>query len=403
MSRKHLFSIFTACMIFYYFSYASIIGFATLYLQQKGFANTEIGIFYALSSAFCVGAQVLYGSFLDHHPSLSAISLITAAAVCANAAAVILCLITNRWLIFACYVFINMLMLLNSSLFNTLGMEYINAGLPLNYSLCRGFGSVFYALSAFIMGHVISRFPITSIFIVFMIFQCLLLAGLNLLQTNEKSCANRNECASSASCASENHTVSAASASGGFFLFLRNNPRLFLLFASILLIYISYTSVNNFHINIIEAAGGGSRELGISTSLAAMLELPAMAAFVPLTRKISCKSLLRISCFFLFLKVFALTFATSTPQIYAVQCLQFFSYGLFTPASAYYINSILPEKDKAKGQSALGVFTFGLSGLIASMLSGVLLDHFSVAAMLLLESGMALTGVCGVFFAVNRD
>lgn len=396
MSRKHVFPIFTACMVLYYFSYASIIGFATLYLQRNGFTNTEIGIFYALSSAICVGAQVFCGSFLDRHPSLSARALIAAAAICASAAAVILYFAAARWLIFTCYVIVNMLMLLNSSLFNAFGMEYINAGLPLNYSLSRGFGSVFYALSAFLMGHIISRFPITSIFTVFIIFQCMLLAGLHFLQTNAGSIGS-----ASASCTSKDKTTSGAPASDGFFLFLRRNPRLSLLFASILLIYISYTSVNNFHINIIKAAGGGSRELGISTSLAAMLELPAMAAFLPLTRKISCKNILRISCFFLFLKVFALAFADSTLQIYAVQCLQFLSYGLFTPASAYYINSLLPEKDKAKGQSALGVFTFGLSGLVASMLSGILLDHFSVAAMLLIESGMALAGVCGVFLTVR--
>ncbi len=237
MSRKHVFPIFTACMVLYYFSYASIIGFATLYLQRNGFTNTEIGIFYALSSAICVGAQVFCGSFLDRHPSLSARSLITAAAICASAAAVILYFAAAQWLIFTCYVIVNMLMLLNSSLFNAFGMEYINARLPLNYSLSRGVGSVFYALSAFLMGHIISRFPITST--VFIIFQCLLLAGLHFLQTNVGSSGS-----TSASYASKDKTTSGTPASDGFFHFLRRNPRLSLLFASILLFYISYTSGN---------------------------------------------------------------------------------------------------------------------------------------------------------------
>ena len=139
----------------------------------------------------------------------------------------------------------------------------------------------------------------------------------------------------------------------------------------------------------------------MSTSIAAMVELPAMALFLPLSKKISYRNILCISCTFFFLKVTCMFFAGNMIQVYLAQCLQFCSYGLFIPASAYFMNSILPTEDKTKGQAALGIFTFGLSGLLSSLLSGIMLDYFSVKAMLGFESCLAFTGLMGVFFSCH--
>ncbi|WP_259283320.1 MFS transporter [[Clostridium] scindens] len=102
-----------------------------------------------------------------------------------------------------------------------------------------------------------------------------------------------------------------------------------------------------------------------------------------------------------FSRLFLMLFSKNISGIYLSQCLQFFSYGLFVPASAYFINSVLPIQDKTKGQAALGIFTFGLSGLVSSVLSGVLLDHFTVRTMLALESGLAFIGMFGVIVACH--
>lgn len=401
MSKNYLFPVFTACMVLYFISYAAIIGFATLFLQGKGFSNTEIGAFYATSSIFCVAAQVFCGSFLDRHPAVSAKTILAIITIFAAIGVIILYSTSSRPVIFICYVGINMVMLLNSSLFNSFGMEYINNGIPLNYALTRGFGSMFYALASFSIGHMISRLSITCIFIIFFVSQCLLLAVLHFLPS-AKNVRVTSAAVKITHTMPDDKLKADSQDDDGFFLFLAKNPRLVLLFVCILMVYISYTSINNFHINIIEACGGKSGELGISTSIASIVELPAMAVFIPLSRKISYQSILRISCFFFFVKITVLTFADSILQIYAAQCLQFFSYGLFIPASAYYINSILPDNEKAKGQSALGIFTFGLSGLIASMLSGILLDHVTVRTMLSIESIIALIGMVGVIICTKH-
>lgn len=108
------------------------------------------------------------------------------------------------------------------------------------------------------------------------------------------------------------------------------------------------------------------------------------------------KNLLITSCLFFFLKIIAFLFADNIAEIYLAQCLQFFSYGLFIPASTYYLNSILPMQDKSKGQTLLGIFTFGLSGLISSLLSGTILDFFSVDILLALEGILSFIGIIGI-------
>ena len=378
--QKRLFVRFTAALSLYYMSYAVILGFAALYMQSKGFSNTWIGFFFAFSAVLCVMMQIFSGSFLDRHAAVSARLMILISGLLVSAAGCVLYFASDRRVILICYIMIGSLMLVVSSLFNSFGMEYINAGTALNYSLARGFGSFFYACTALAMGVVIKHFSVMSIFPAFFFAQCLMLLCLASLKPADTKSAVSNP--------------PEEKCNAGEY-----NPAILFLLISILFVYISYTSINNFHINIIESVGGGSQELGVSTSLAAMLELPAMALFLPVSKKISYRRLLYISCIFFFLKAFSLLFVSNVTGVYLSQCLQFFSYGLFVPASAYFMNSILPAQDKTKGQAALGIFTFGLSGLISSLLSGVLLDHFTVRTMLALESGLAFAGVIGVITA----
>lgn len=381
--QKRLFFKFTAILSLYYISYAIILGFAALFMQYKGFSNTETGIFFACSAIFCIAMQFISGSLLDRHLNISAKMLIQIASAATLISGLILSFADSRWLVFFCYTVIGSFMLVNSSLLNSFGMEYINANVHLNFSLARGCGSLFYALTSLAMGAIIKRSSVMSIFPAFFLAQGLMFFCLLLLSPAKRETLFAK-------------SEDMSRPSGGFFHLFQKNPVFFFLLISILLVYISYTAINNFHINIIESVGGGSQELGISTSLAAMLELPAMALFVPVSRKITYRSLLSASCVFFFLKAFSLLFCRSISGVYLSQCLQFFSYGLFVPASTYFINSVLSIQDKTKGQSALGIFTFGLSGLISSILSGALLDSFTVRTMLALESGLAFIGMFGV-------
>lgn len=54
------------------------------------------------------------------------------------------------------------------------------------------------------------------------------------------------------------------------------------------MMFYSHNLINTYLINIIEKAGGNSSDMGISLSIAAALELPAMAGFSFLVKKFKC-------------------------------------------------------------------------------------------------------------------
>ena len=145
--QKFLFIKFTIILSLYYASYAIIIGYAALFMQHKGFNNMEVGVFFACSAVSCIVMQFVSGSLLDQFLQFSSKILIQVASIIVLIFGLILFLSENRFTIFLCYIVIGSFMLVNSSLFNSLGMEYINADIHLNYSLARGFGSLSYALT----------------------------------------------------------------------------------------------------------------------------------------------------------------------------------------------------------------------------------------------------------------
>ena len=387
--KFRIFFRFTTVMILYYISCCAIMGFAALFMQSRGFTNTETGLFFTCSSFLCIVQQMLYAVALDRFPRLSARHFLLGFGVISILLGILLSFTTKKTVLFICYTLLNSCILTSSSLINTFGIEFVNAGIPLNFGLARGLGSLSYACSSLFLGNIISHYSVSVILPLHIATQCVLLLLLSLHTVNTPG-------------SSTMPTELPSESSHNMLSFLRANPFLLLLFTGMLLLYFSYTVINNFHINIIEATGGGSRELGISTSIAALLELPAMAAFTPLSRKILPRTLLLISCVFFFLKISMLFFAGNIIDVYASQILQFFSYGIFVPASTYYINSILPPCDKMKGQSALGIFTFGLSGLISSLLCGALLDLFSVKIMLGCFSLLALAGLIITIIACRK-
>ena len=56
----------------------------------------------------------------------------------------------------------------------------------------------------------------------------------------------------------------------------------------------------------------------------------------------------------------------------------------------------------AKGQTLLGIFTFGLSGLISSLLSGMILDRFNVRTLLIIMTFLAVAGFIITVSALRR-
>jgi len=386
-----------------------IYSFAAVYLQYKNFNNTQIGIVLSLSSILSIIMQPAVSAFADKSKKKTVRNIILSIILIVIALAVILNIWSNSFILIASiYVLINALQITLIPLLNSIALEFMNNGYPFNFGLARGTGSVAFAVTSFFLGHAISRFSAAIILPLFLISNVLFflaayiyrIKGFKMEQKDSVAIDSNGTSAISSKSSSSDSTSEQPASILGFFI---KYKRFTLLLIGVAMAFYSHSLINTYLINIIENVGGDSADMGLSLTIAAGLELPMMAAFTIIVRKVKCGKLIRLSGFFFLLKALAIWIAPNVMAIHFSQALQMLSFALFTPASVYYVNSIINEEDRNKGQAMLGVATVGVAGTIANISGGKLLDISGVSNMLMLGTIVAFIGFIVIFFSTDKS
>ena len=106
---------------------------------------------------------------------------------------------------------------------------------------------------------------------------------------------------------------------------------------------------------------------------------------------------MRFTAIFFVLKAVLVPLAPNLPMIYAAFLTQIFSFALFTPASVYYANAILPAGDKVKGQAMI---TMG--NIAGSFLCGNFITLWGITAAILVTAGIAVIGLICFFLGAEK-
>ncbi len=304
----------------------------------------------------------------------------------------------------AIYVLINAFSYTLNPLFNSMALEYLNLGIPMNYGLARGMGSVSFAVMSYLLGYFVSRFGAEFLLSIFLMCYCftILSAVLFKIRMPESIFSADLNPGSRISITQEEEPNEKDKASAGILSFFMKYKKFTFFLIGVSMIFYSHSLINTYLINIMENVGGNSTDMGISLSIAAALELPAMAGFIYIMKKIKCCKLVVIAAFFFLIKTTVTWLAPNVFMVHLSQIFQMLSYALFTPASVYYVNSIVEDHDKVKGQAMLGVATVGIAGSIANITGGKILDTLGVPFMLMLGSIVTATGFIIVCFSRER-
>jgi PPP family 3-phenylpropionic acid transporter len=131
--------------------------------------------------------------------------------------------------------------------------------------------------------------------------------------------------------------------------------------------------------------------MGVAVFLAAILELISMSAFEKFKNKIDITIVLKIAAVMFTVKHVLTYFASSMTVIYIAQVMQMFAYALFIPAAVYYVDKLFNKKDAIKGQS-LVTTAMTASGIISSLLGGILFDSVGTSTTLLIGAIVSLLG-----------
>jgi len=126
-----------------------------------------------------------------------------------------------------------------------------------------------------------------------------------------------------------------------------------------------------------------------------------MALIGIVLKKITSDRLLIMSGIAFFIKILILVFATNMVGMYLSQSFQLFAYAVFIPAGAYYVSKHMSESDQVKGQAFItSAITIG--GVFSNLLSGVILDHLGIRAMLITGTAVNAVGVVIAFISMGR-
>lgn len=371
---------------FYWMSFASIMGFSSIYLLDAGFSNTQIGLLIAAAGIISAILQPMLATYADKADSPSLKRIIFVISVLLLGLSVLLLLLHHRSLALtglfygACIT----LLQLTTPLVNSLGMESINQGKALNFGVSRGMGSVAYAIAAYLLGIIADKtgaltVPVSMI-VIFLLFLFFLFRFpfVKVPKTGTEKKASSNPVA-----------------------FFQKYKRFGIVLIGCVLLYIGHVLLNSFTFQIVESKGGGSSEMGFAMAAASLIELPTMFLFVYMVKKVRCDIWFRISGIFFMLKTLGTLLAPSILPFYFVQIFQMGGWALITVSSVYYVNSIMEEQDAIKGQAYI-TMTYTLGSVLGALIGGSLIDMAGVNAMLTFATAASAIGMVILLFASQR-
>lgn len=377
---------------FYWMIFCPIASFASVYLLSKDFSNQKIGWVMAISSVLAIVLQPALGALIDRFEKLTLKAvLLTMSLMCVALLAGIVFL--NAGLAWMAVFYVGILALLYTMvpLVNALTFEYINAGHNINYGVTRASGSICFAVLSTLLGIWVNRFSTAILPII-----CLILFAGYILIILSFSKVKRSE---NQTYRIENftNTTDEKDKVG----FLRRYDRFTPFLIGVAFIFLFHTIINNFLAQIIRPLGGTDTDLGISLTIAALAELPVFLGFSFIVARINTRSLMKASGLIYVFRSIIFLLAASVWMINVGQAFQALTFAVFLPASVYYINEIMHEKDRVKGQTFVtGMGTLG--GFFGSIIGGRLLDTSGVFSMLLFGLIGAVIGAALLFYAIRK-
>lgn len=365
----------------YWICSCCLSGFTAIYLAYKGFNDSIVGSVVSLIAFASILLQLLISKFSDTHPNISLKKIILS-----------MYMITMLSCVFFHYIspikaltlilFVVALTFNGSAygLINALYVRYTKAGYDVDYGWPRGFGSIGYAVIAYVMGLLLEKYDSGILMTMYLIFSVFSFISLLMMPNVEVKAEKQVQ-------------------QKGYIEILKGNKVLTIFLLASILSAISTSGAGTFLIRIIENVGKGTTELGIAMLIQAGAEIPVMFTSALIIKKFRSGSLLTVSLTANLVKVVCLCFATNMFMIYLCMAMSVLCYGIYGFASVYFINEIVKEDETVRGQSLVTLcYNNGIGTIIGGFLSGNLIALFGLKSMLLISSCIGVLAVCLMFY-----
>lgn len=408
MKKDHSWTLrYTLINVTYFIAFCTIHAYAAVYLLDRGFTNTQIGILLAVSNIVSAVLQPLVAAIIDKQGFFTNRNvMMICAALIAAGSLLLLFADSVKAVVFIVFSFIYMVQFTYMPVMTALNFEYKRAGIDIFYGLARGLGSAGFAVTSAIIGRVIEMRGVRVLLycnIVIMIVQFVIIWFFRLPDKRAEAAVitdTDNDPADGTD--TENDLTADVPENSNIIQFFSKYPAFMILIIATVLLFFTHNMLNDYLIQIIRPLGGSESNMGVATFIAAMLELPTMAVITLISGKVSKRLLLIIAGISFTIKALIMMFAVNIPMAYLSQAMQMFAYAVFIPASAYYVSETISEHDQVKGQ-AFVTSSFTLAGVFSSLICGVILDRFGEGTMLVTGSIVSIIGTLTLIAAMIRD
>lgn len=387
-------AVYSVIQAAYWMSFCVIFAFSSVYLLGVGFGNTEIGILVAVSGTVSAVLQPVIGGMIDRSRRLTLKkAVLMLGGLMAALACVLLLCPENKGLTAFIYGLLITLLQTLTPLVYAMGMEWLNQGIPLDFGLARGMGSLAFAAASQAAGVLTAALGVYVIPVMIGTVYAVFLIAVCLFRKKDGAFSGKKECGREENQgevrSAERQKTGKREKEKGFF---RRYHRYLFLLLGVTLVFVSHNMLSNFSYQVMEYKGGTSASMGTALAIAAVCELPTMFLFGFMVKKVESSVWLKVSGLFFALKAVGTLLAGSVAVMYLVQVFQMFGFGLYVVSSVYYVNQIMEPEDRVKGQSYM-TMTNTLGSVFASLAGGALIDGAGVAAFLLVSAAAALLGM----------
>lgn len=373
----------------YFAGFSAIWGFGPVLLLYHGLSNSTLGVITSLALVLPLLIQPVLASLSDADPRWTSrrlalgLSLLTLAAALA-----IMLLPEQKTVLLVSYAVIGVTLVCTSPFFNSMVMAYHLRGVNVNYGLGRGTGSATYAIVALVMGFVLERRSPTVILPVLLAALAIQIAAVWSFRYPLPP----------APAAQEGEPPQVL----GVWGLLRKYPAFPVMLVGCALLQGGHNACNTYMIHIASKVGAGEGLMGVILAVSAFTELPAMALFPRMHRRLSLRTLFRICAATFVLKDLLFWVARSPVLLYVAAVIQFFEFGIFLPACVYYVAERLDSANQAKGQGLIHVCSNGLGPAVMTAIGGRLIDSAGINTMLMVTTAAGFVGFLVVLAATSR-
>ena len=382
---------YAAAFAVYFAAFCMVRSFISVYLIDKGFTYTQVGIITGIHMFITAVIQPNFSKILDRFPKLGLRRFITLCCIPAILCSVLTFFLSSNLLFFLpIYILFGICEIGLQSLMVSVGMEYVNAGIPVNAGIGRGFGSVGYAIANILLGSLIVKYGSAisqKLNIVLMLLLAVLIITLpdpNQFRTEEQTEEEKDE-----------------APSDDLLTFLRSNHVFALFSLSLIFLFFAHSIVNTYLPDVAAQFGKKTDFVGALTGLAAGLELIPMMFYNQISKKISPLKLLYISAVFFSIKILTAALAPSAGWLIASQAMQILAYALFSMSSIYFANQAVRPHNRVMAQGLLvGANEAGF--MVGGLIGGIVLDYLNVQTLLRMGVIVSVIGSVLMIIAVKK-